>query len=119
MMIGGIKVDKPYNDLIGDMLKKNNYEYEKDLPGKGKPLPKDYIKKDTFQHFQKIAKDAGYLPPWLKLQKEIAELLQRAGTEEDLNEINVKIKEHNQICPSQMQKGPVNKFNLERMRKSW
>ena len=52
-------MDNQYNALIGDMLKTNNYEYEEYLPGKGKPLPKDYIKKDTFQHFQKIAKDAG------------------------------------------------------------
>lgn len=112
-------MDEKYNDLIGDMLKKSNYDYEKDLPGKGKPLPKEYMKKDTFQHFQKIAKDAGYLPPWLKLQKEIEALLQEAKVDSDIEEINIKIKEHNRICPTQMQKNLVSLSNLEMMKKNW
>ncbi len=112
-------MDRKYNDLIGDMLKGNNYDYEKDLPGKGMPLPKEYTQKDTFQHFQKIAKDAGYLPPWLKLQKEIGVLLQKAKTESDIEEINIKIKEHNRICPTQMQKGPISMESLETVKKNW
>ena len=112
-------MNRKYNDLIGDMLKGNNYEYEKDLPGKGKPLPQDYTKKDTFQHFQKIAKDAGYLPPWLQLQKEISVLLQNAKTESDIEEINLKIKEHNRICPTQMQRNLISFSNLETVKKNW
>jgi len=112
-------MDKPYNDLIGDMLKKDNYNYEKDLPGKGKPLPKGYTQKDTFQHFQKIAKDAGYLPPWLQLQKEIGELLEKANKEKDIEEINKKIREHNRICPSQMQKNLVRLSNLADAKRKW
>lgn len=112
-------MDERYNDLIGDMLKENNYDYEKDLPGKGKPLSKEYTQKDTFQHFQKIAKDAGYLPPWLKLQKEIGALLQDAKVESDIEEINLKIKEHNRICPTQMQKNLISLSNLEIVKEKW
>lgn len=112
-------MDEKYNDLIGDMLKGNNYEYEKDLLGKGKPLPKEYTQKDTFQHFQKIAKEAGYLPPWLKLQKEVGVLLQNAKTEKDVEKINGKIRDHNRICPTQMQKNLVSLANLEVARKRW
>ncbi|WP_102028321.1 J-domain-containing protein [Salirhabdus sp. Marseille-P4669] len=112
-------MDKKYNDLIGDIIKENNYEYEKELPGKGKPLPKDYMQKDTFQHFQKIAKDAGFLPPWLELQKEIRVLLNAAKTESDIEVINLKIKKHNRICPTPMQKNLVSLSNLEQNKKNW
>ncbi|SER01757.1 DUF1992 domain-containing protein [Piscibacillus halophilus] len=112
-------MDKKYNDLIGDMIKKNNYEYEKDLPGKGKPLPKDYMEKDTLQHFQKIAKDAGFLPPWLKLQKEISALIQTAETERDIKIINKKIKKYNGICPTPMQRSLVSLDHLEKAKNIW
>ncbi|WP_152657964.1 DUF1992 domain-containing protein [Oceanobacillus sp. CFH 90083] len=112
-------MDRKYNDLIGDMIKESDYSYEKDLPGKGKPLPKDHMQKDTFQHFQKIAKDAGYLPPWLKLQKEISELLQDAETEKDIRKINKQIKKHNRICPPPLQKKLVSLANLEAVKKEW
>lgn len=112
-------MDRKYNDLIGDMIKENDYSYEKDLPGKGKPLSKDYIQKDTFQHFQKIAKDAGYLPPWLKLQKEISLLVQEAQTEGDIKKINKQIKMHNRICPPPLQKKFVSLAHLEAARKEW
>ncbi|GEN85917.1 DnaJ family domain-containing protein [Oceanobacillus sojae] len=112
-------MDRKYNDLIGDMIKENDYSYEKNLPGKGKPLSKDYIQKDTFQHFQKIAKDAGYLPPWLKLQKEIGLLVQDAQTEGDIKKINKQIKKHNRICPAPLQKKFVSLANLEAAKKEW
>ena len=41
------------------------------LKGAGKPLSKEYFSGDTFQHFQRIAEDAGYKPHWLKLRHEI------------------------------------------------
>ncbi|MFD1412416.1 DnaJ family domain-containing protein [Oceanobacillus jeddahense] len=112
-------MDRKYNDLIGDMIKENDYSYEKDLPGKGKPLSKDYIEKDTFQHFQKIAKDAGYLPPWLKLQKEISVLMQEAQTERDIKKINKQIKKHNGLCPPPLQKNFISLENLETAKKEW
>lgn len=116
---GGIPLDKQYNDLIGDMIKENNYSYEKDLPGRGKPLPKEHMQMDTFQHFQKIAKDAGYLPPWLQLQKEIGELIHCAKTEKDIGKINKKIKKYNRICPPLMQKSFVSLDSLEKAKNQW
>ncbi|NYF25277.1 DnaJ family domain-containing protein [Sporosarcina sp. JAI121] len=111
-------VNPPYNDLIGDILK----EYTKkggmdNLQGHGKPLPPEYFSGDTFQHFQRIAKDAGYLPYWLKLQHEIRdEAIAIAGNHKDgattglemrLAKLNAKIFEYNKTCPPPMQKGPL------------
>jgi len=116
---GGICLERKYNDLIGDMIQENDYSYEKNLPGKGKPLTKDYMEKDTFQHFQKIAKDAGYLPPWLKLQKEISVFVQEAQTEKDIKKINKQIKMHNRISPPPMQKSFISLTDLENAKKVW
>ena len=110
-------MERQYNDLIGEILadagKKADYK------GKGKPLSKEYLEMDTYQHFQKIAKDAGYLPPWLQLQKEIAELVHACKTQEDLDVINEKIRKHNRICPTQMQKGLITLERLEEARNNW
>ena len=66
------KLNPPYNDLMGDILKKHAQDGGMDnLKGQGKPLSKEYFSGDTFQHFQKLAKDAGFKPHWLKLQHEI------------------------------------------------
>jgi hypothetical protein len=112
-------VDRKHNDLIGDILEasgeKDNYHYE----GKGKPLPKSYLQKDVFQHFQQLAKDAGYLPPWLKLQKEISSLIHTATSEKDIKVINKKIRKYNTICPPSMQKQPVHLNKLEAAKEIW
>lgn len=112
-------MDRKHNDLIGDILEasgeKDNYHYA----GKGKPLPKKYMQKDVFQNFQEIAKDAGYLPPWLKLQKEISSLVHAAKNEKDIKVINKKIKKYNTMCPPSMQKLPVRLSEMEGARKVW
>ncbi|WP_033542996.1 DnaJ family domain-containing protein [Planococcus sp. CAU13] len=114
------------NDLIGDILR----EYEKtggmdNLPGAGKPLPAEYFSGDLFQHFQKIANEAGYKPHWLKLQHEIRDQIREtlkkmaAGKKKDLplriSLINQKIYEFNKSCPAPLQKGSVTLENIERM----
>ncbi|MGD6874277.1 DnaJ family domain-containing protein [Sutcliffiella horikoshii] len=109
-------MDREYNDLIGDILKESG---EKDIKGKGKPLSKEYLQMDTYQNFQKIAREAGYLPEWLKLQKEISLLLESCQTTKDLKIINKKIKEHNNICPFPMQKGFVSFATLNKAREIW
>ncbi|WP_077325515.1 DnaJ family domain-containing protein [Virgibacillus siamensis] len=111
-------MSEKHNDFIGDMMRENQDDYN-NLPGKGKPLPKENLQMDTFQRFQKTAKDAGFLPPWLKLQKEIASLLKTAKTEKDLEDINSKIKKHNRICPIPMQKNLVSFVNLEKAKDNW
>lgn len=110
-------MEKNYNDLIGDILEasgeKDNYE------GKGKPLPKGYLEMDLFQNFQKKAADAGYLPPWLTLQKEISSLIATAISENDIKLINKKIKKYNTICPPSMQKSPVSLIGIEQAKEIW
>ncbi|MBN6889496.1 DnaJ-like protein [Cytobacillus horneckiae] len=109
-------MDEKYNDLIGDIMK--NSEMTK-LPGQGKPLPKNYFQRDVFQNFQKIAKDAGFLPPWLELQKEITMLIHDAKEKNDMIEINMKIKQYNKICPSSMQRYPISFEGLDKAKEIW
>lgn len=112
-------MESKYNDLIGEILERSGQKDNFDVKGKGKPLSKDYLQMDTFQHFQKIAKDAGFLPPWLKLQKEISRLVHTCQTEKDVKEINKKIKQHNKLCPLQLQKGLVSIDNLDKAKEIW
>lgn len=114
---GGRRMENKYNDLIGDMLK--NSGDQAPLKGQGKPLSQDYFKRDVFQNFERVARDAGYLPPWLQLQKEISALVRTCQTEEEVNVINEKIKKHNVQCPPPMQKGFISLQNLERAKKMW
>lgn len=120
----------PYNDLIGDILKSYTKEGGMDnLKGQGKPLPKEYFSGDTFQHFQKIANDAGYKPHWLKLQHEIKEQLhmisaikaqdQSSELTDLINAVNEKIKEHNKHCPPPMFKGRVTLDSVDRVINLW
>lgn len=112
-------MDRKYNDLIGDILEasgeKDNYTGD----GKGKPLPTDYLKKDLLQNFQEKAKEAGFIPSWLILQKEITGLVHAAETEQDISLINQKIKTYNTMCPTPMQKLPIHLGQLEKAKKAW
>lgn len=112
-------MEKKYNDLIGDILEASGEKDNVNYKGKGKPLPKDYLKMDTFQHFQKIAKDAGYLPPWLALQKEISQLVHTCETEQHVKVINKKINQYNKSCPPSMQRNPISLGELETAKKIW
>lgn len=111
-------MEKKYNDLIGDILDSTG-EKDKQYEGSGKPLSNEYLRMDTFQHFQKIAKDAGYLPPWLELQKEISQLVHKCQTENDVKNINKKISKYNKICPSSMQRTPISLNELEKEKEIW
>lgn len=120
----------PRNDLIGDILK----EYAKtggmdNLPGAGKPLPAEYFSGDLFQHFQRVANEAGHKPHWLKLQHEIRDGIQDAiiqlskGKRSDVQLkvalFNDKIHEFNQTCPIPLQKGSVRMGNLDTALERW
>ncbi|TCP28882.1 uncharacterized protein DUF1992 [Scopulibacillus darangshiensis] len=111
--------DRKYNDLIGEILEaageKDNYNGK----GKGKPLPKSYMEKDLLQNFMEKAKDAGFLPPWLKLQKEISSLIHSAEDEENIKAINEKIKKYNTLCPPSLQKMPINFQELDKAKNTW
>jgi hypothetical protein len=112
-------MEEKYNDLIGDILAdsgdKDNYQGK----WKGNPMSKDYLELDTFQQFQKIAKDAGFLPQWLKLQKEISALVHACKAEKDVEVINEKIKKHNKICPAPLQKNLIRYETIEEAKKIW
>ena len=108
---------KEYNDLIGEILDASK---EKDqYKGKGKPIPQEYFQKDTFQHFQQTAKNAGFLPPWLELQKEVSELVHSCKSEEDIEKINEKIRKYNMICPIPMQKRLIKFVNINAAKEIW
>ena len=120
----------PYRDFIGDMLKSNTENEEMaNLEGVGKPLSKEYLSGDTFQHFQQIAKDAGYKPHWLKLQHEIRDeiieiaklkLANRAtNLEQQVMEVNRKISEYDKSCPPPLQKGRISYQNIEVAIERW
>nr|WP_239534134.1 DnaJ family domain-containing protein [Thalassobacillus pellis] len=105
--------------MIGDILEQSGEKDNYQGKGKGAPLPLDYTKRDLYQNFQKTAKDAGFLPPWLKLQKEISRLIHTCKTENDIEIINDKIRKYNRLCPTQLQKYLVSKENLEKAKERW
>ena len=124
------RLNPSYNDLIGDIMRKHTEEGGMDnLKGQGKPISQEYFSGDTFQHFQRIAKDAGYKPHWLKLQHEISIELQgiaklvQADPACDMttriDKVNEKIAEHNKSCPAPMLKGSVTFTNLEASLERW
>ena len=121
---------EPRNDLMGDILR----AYEKtggmdNLKGQGKPLNKEYLTGDVFQHFQKIAKDAGFKPAWLKLQHEIRDEIQNIaykkkngeteGLQFRVTKVNEKIIAYNKACPPPLQKGQVRLDTVENFIQYW
>lgn len=112
-------MDRKHNDLIGDILEASGEKDKFHNAGKGKPLPKTYMKKDILQNFQEKAKEAGYLPPWLDLQKEISLLVHAAKNEKDIKIINKKIRKYNTMCPPSMQKLPILLSELEAAKEIW
>lgn len=110
-------------------------EYEKtgelkNNPGHGKPLSKNLFKGSVYDNFVKTANEAGYVPPWLKLQKEVKELLihlvhaiEMGAMESDIHQqltaVNDKIKQYNYICPPQMQRTKIDLSTIDIQMKRW
>jgi hypothetical protein len=115
---------------VTDWLDEAVQEFErnggmKDVKGKGKPL-----QIETGDAIYGVLKTANVRPPWLELQHDIRDGLQRLskgvqqGTavrpEQTLQEINKKISKYNSIVPHYtMQKALVDFRSLEEQRKSW
>ncbi|HEX7065370.1 MAG TPA: DUF1992 domain-containing protein [Bacillales bacterium] len=107
-------------------------EYErkgdfKDLPGKGKPLPRESVQGDTLNG---ILNNANYKPPWLELQHEIRKrmtnliaFMEGQGDHKEisrqLEEINQEIRKYNRACPPILQKGLVSAQNIKDQYKHW
>lgn len=110
-------------------------EYEKDgglknNPGYGKPLPKTVLHGSIYDSFLNTAKQAGYLPPWIKLQQEIRTLVSQAvalksandfdrDLQSYINEINEKVAKYNSICPSHLQRVLFTEELLEQQYDRW
>ncbi|MEK3798221.1 DnaJ family domain-containing protein [Peribacillus sp. FSL H8-0477] len=110
-------------------------EYEKDgglknNPGYGKPLPKTTLHGSIYDNFLNTAKQAGYLPPWIKLQQDIRKLVLQTVTlkssnefegdlEPYINELNEKVAKYNSICPSRLQRGLFTEELLEQQYDHW
>ncbi|MGE6611256.1 hypothetical protein ACQKFG_12120 [Peribacillus sp. NPDC076916] len=76
------------------------------------------------------AKEAGYLPLWIKWQKDIREelsglvqLKKMNGTESELmkriDEINEKVGTYNAICPGKMQRREIEWGSIESQHEKW
>jgi Domain of unknown function (DUF1992) len=105
-------------------------EEAKRLPGFGKPLPKNLFSGDIYSNFLKTAKEAGYLPPFVELQKDIKQdmaklikLIDDGTSEEKINrfidDMNVKVKKYNIECPTSMQKMLISLEDIELHAKIW
>lgn len=113
--------------------KSNDYNLDEEIknhPGFGKPLPSHLFSGDIYANFTKTAKEAGYLPPFIELQKEIRHEIAKAmklkgdDTKESaaknmIDEINKKIQKYNTICPPMMQKGRINFDSIENQYINW
>lgn len=109
---------------------KEDLEEAKRLPGFGKPLPKNMFSGDIYSNFLNTARGAGYLPPFVALQKEIRQkmtvllnMIEAGSTEEEINsyidEMNQKIKKYNMECPTSMQKILISLEDIELHAKIW
>jgi hypothetical protein len=105
-------------------------EEAKRLPGFGKPLPKNLFSGDIYSNFVKTAKEAGYLPPFVALQKEIRQefakllkMMEEGSADAEINsfidEINTKIKKYNMECPTSMQKMLISLEDIELHKIIW
>lgn len=125
-----MKNDDYQKDLIGEISDNHRFDDEiKRNPGYGKPLP-SMAKGDVYSNFLKTAKEAGFLPPWLKLQKEIKEqlddVLERIEKKDLtidhgqlIEDINKKIKKYNQACPPSLQRRLIEYQTIQQQYKIW
>ncbi|WP_191566142.1 DnaJ family domain-containing protein [Metabacillus idriensis] len=118
------KDDSDARDLMGSIYKdyEKNGGYEK-LPGMGKPLPKSALQGDIFT---KIVKNAGYVPAWIKMQKDIKlrieKLMKLNNVEQRIVEaerINQEILKYNRACPAPLQKNLLSLDEIEKHYKLW
>lgn len=111
----------------------NDYNLDEEIknhPGFGKPLPSHLFSGDIYANFTKTAKESGYLPPFIELQKEIRRAIEEvinfmeddtklSAAKDMIDEINKKIQKYNTICPPMMQKGRINFDGIENQYKNW
>ncbi|MCK1991908.1 DUF1992 domain-containing protein [Peribacillus muralis] len=112
-------------------------DYEKDgglrnNPGFGKPLPlpESALSGNMYDNFLSKSKDAGFLPLWIKWQKEIREELSEVVQLRKMNggnmqitkrieDINEKVRTYNAICPPKMQRREIELESIESQYEKW
>ncbi|WP_088011778.1 DnaJ family domain-containing protein [Gottfriedia acidiceleris] len=117
-----------YVDWLSEIVQRHEKEggFE-DLPGLGKPLPKELLKDDLLTT---VIKKSGYKPDWVVQQKKIYQkletILKKLNSDENskeiakmISEVNDEIKKYNLGCPFPMQRNYVNKENLENQLIYW
>ncbi|WP_022793023.1 DUF1992 domain-containing protein [Marinococcus halotolerans] len=128
--LAGEKEGLTYRDPVGELIR----EHEKkggfdNLPGRGRPLPKEYLQSDTFDT---LLKRNGFVPSWVRLQREIREALGQVLKEQtdeaiserrikkEISKINKKVRRYNQLCPApSLQRCLIEKESLYRQYESW
>jgi hypothetical protein len=128
-IFGGIFLkDKNTDSDARDVMDSIYKDYEKNggfkkLPGMGKPLPKSALQGDIFTN---IVKNAGYLPGWIKMQKDIKlrieKLMKLKCNEQRILEaerINQEILKYNLACPVPLQKNLLSLEEIEKQYKLW
>ncbi|AOH56161.1 hypothetical protein ABE28_017495 [Peribacillus muralis] len=118
-------MDQIFRDYEKDGGLKNN-------PGFGKPLPESVLSGNMYDDFLSKAKGAGFLPLWIKWQKEIRQELSEVvslrkmnGEGEDMlltrriEEINEKVRTYNAICPPKMQRREIEWSTIESQYEKW
>lgn len=128
--LAGEKEGLTYRDPVGELIREHEQKGGFDnLPGHGKPLPKEYLQSDTFET---LLKRNGFVPSWVRLQQEIREELgqvliqETEGTisdrriKKEISKINKKVRRYNQLCPaSSLQRGLIEKASLHRQYEHW
>lgn len=103
-----------YRDWMEEVIARHESEGGfRNLPGKGKPLK--FADDGSFDSmFDRIVRDAGVLPRWLELQKEIfadiQELLKLQQAQKDIaphiDRVNEKVRLYNKECPNPLLQKP-------------
>ncbi|WP_088071866.1 DnaJ family domain-containing protein [Gottfriedia luciferensis] len=115
--------NEKYVDWLDEIVKRHEKVggFE-NLPGLGKPLPKELLKDDLLTT---VIKRTGFMPDWLVKQKKIFTMLESIvlkintnSNDKDIDkfitEVNAEIKNYNLGCPFSMQKAYINKENIEK-----
>lgn len=120
--------NEKYVDWLDEIVKRHEIEGGfKNLPGLGKPLPKEHLKDDLLTT---VIRKSGYKPDWLTNQKKIYTKLEKivsliqsgenlSNIAKMINEVNYDIKQYNLGCPFSMQKNYINKDNIENQLIFW
>lgn len=112
------------DDVIQEDLKKEEIGHLL-----GKPINLNEPQDLEYQ-FNKTLKNANFLPPWIELQHEIRdqigkllakmESLSDGEIEEEIKEINLKIRKYNQSCPATtLQKSPIFRDSIAQQYQKW